>query len=179
MKICTKCGALTALSEFSPAKRSSDGLHSWCKPCKSAAENAKRRAAPEAYRERRREARKAHKLANPEAYREYNRLYRERHARRLRLKDRRRAARKHGILLEDYEAMLLIQGGRCATCGVVAARQPTSLHIDHDHSCCPGTFSCGRCVRGLLCSNCNNTLGRVKDDPSLLRSLAVYVEVTT
>lgn len=61
----------------------------------------------------------------------------------------------------------------CEICGVKA-----HLHVDHDHTCCPGKYSCGKCVSGFLCNNCNNGLGRFKDDPNLLRSAAEYIERT-
>jgi hypothetical protein len=71
--------------------------------------------------------------------------------------------------------MLLMQGGRCATCPQIAAKSKRRLHVDHDHTCCPGTESCGRCIRGLLCGSCNAALGHARDDVTRLRSLAAYV----
>lgn len=47
------------------------------------------------------------------------------------------------------------QGGRCAICGCTERTQTRTLHIDHDHNCCRGRRSCGKCVRGLVCGNCN------------------------
>jgi hypothetical protein len=61
----------------------------------------------------------------------------------------------------------------CNICGAA-----TDLHVDHDHSCCPGKYSCGECVCGFLCNSCNNGLGRFKDDPDRLRAAAQYVERT-
>jgi hypothetical protein len=37
------------------------------------------------------------------------------------------------------------------------------LHIDHDHSCCPGRKSCGRCVRGVLCARHNLLVGQFEN----------------
>lgn len=48
--------------------------------------------------------------------------------------------------------------------------------VDHDHSCCPGKTSCGKCVRGLLCGNCNTILGRMRDDASALLRAAKYLQ---
>lgn len=33
-------------------------------------------------------------------------------------------------------------------------------HVDHDHACCHGNHSCGRCVRGVLHRGCNTALGQ-------------------
>ena len=47
--------------------------------------------------------------------------------------------------------------------------------VDHDHSCCPGPNSCGKCVRGLLCSRCNHMLGHSKDNTSNLEEAVRYL----
>jgi hypothetical protein len=56
------------------------------------------------------------------------------------------------------------------------------LAVDHNHGCCPGEKSCGKCVRGLLCDNCNQAIGKFRDDPELLLKAAEYLrswQVTT
>lgn len=49
------------------------------------------------------------------------------------------------------------------------------LAVDHDHACCPGHYSCGKCVRGLLCQDCNIAAGKLRDDPDVMLALAFYV----
>ena len=51
--------------------------------------------------------------------------------------------------------------------------------VDHDHSCCPGNISCGRCLRGMLCQHCNAALGFLRDDHERIARLAEYVQKQT
>ena len=74
---------------------------------------------------------------------------------------------RYGITLEDYALMLAEQGGVCAICGTPPS-EARVLDVDHCHE--SGT------VRGLLCRSCNLCLGRMSDDPDLLRRAADYLE---
>lgn len=90
------------------------------------------------------------KLSRPEIYENY------------------RLKHKYGITKSDYENLLKKQNGKCAICG---ERSEKKLHVDHNHET-------GR-VRGLLCHNCNITIGRMKENPDALRSAAEYLEMNT
>lgn len=83
--------------------------------------------------------------------------------------------RKHGITPEQYDVMLADQGGRCAICGTTEPGKGSRFAIDHDHSCCPGSFSCGSCVRGLLCNRCNMGIGLLQDNPKIIASALQYI----
>lgn len=50
-----------------------------------------------------------------------------------------------------------------------------TLVVDHDHGCCPGQKSCGNCIRGLLCDNCNIGLGHFKDSVESLQLAIEYI----
>jgi hypothetical protein len=52
----------------------------------------------------------------------------------------------------------------CDVCG----RQTPGMSLDHCHTT--------KRARGLLCRDCNWALGKVRDDPEVLRALAEYVE---
>lgn len=101
---------------------------------------------------------RAWREANPERYK----AIRQRSAFRARLK-------KRGITLEEYEALLDQQEGRCGICRTDKAGAKKDWCIDHDHAS-------GR-VRGLLCHHCNVALGSVRDNPEILRRMIRYLEV--
>jgi hypothetical protein len=69
--------------------------------------------------------------------------------------------RRYGIGVADVDAMIEAQGGKCATC------DGKPEHVDHDHAT-------GK-VRGVLCFNCNQALGNVRDDEMTLRRLGRYL----
>lgn len=76
---------------------------------------------------------------------------------------------KYGLSLEDYTALLEKQGGRCAVCGTPPDGR--RLSVDHNHET-------GE-VRGLLCLNCNTTLGKVGDSPEILMEAIAYLQGDT
>lgn len=61
---------------------------------------------------------------------------------------------RYNLTTEAFMTLLAVQNGKCAICETAVA-PVTSFHVDHNHSCCPYGQSCGKCIRGLLCGNCN------------------------
>lgn len=69
------------------------------------------------------------------------------------------------------------------TCSNPGCSETENLHMDHDHSCCPrgkvfeikSRRSCGECIRGWLCRNCNIALGLLHESPDRIQGLATYV----
>lgn len=65
--------------------------------------------------------------------------------------------------------------GVCDLCGGPPS-QGRSLHVDHDHSCCKGDRTCGKCNRGFLCPTCNLGLGSFKDSKELMQKVIRYLD---
>lgn len=80
----------------------------------------------------------------------------------------------YGLTQADYDDLVAVQRGQCAIC---TTTEPGSRgwFIDHDHGCCPGIGSCGNCVRGLLCHDCNLLLGMAKDSTERLDRAKTYL----
>ncbi len=82
---------------------------------------------------------------------------------------------RYRITTQKFDAMLEAAGNRCQVCGVEFSKR-SDIHVDHDHSCCPGDFTCGKCVRGLVCKSCNFMLGFANDNPQRLRQGLAYLK---
>jgi hypothetical protein len=76
--------------------------------------------------------------------------------------------KKYGITIDEWKAMLVAQGGRCAACRTTEpGGKYDEWHTDHDHLT-------GK-VRGLLCASCNLTLGNANENIFRLDALAEYL----
>lgn len=77
-----------------------------------------------------------------------------------------------GLSLEDYQRMHDAQGGRCAICdspeGETRNGKVKMLAVDHCHKT-------GK-IRGLLCSPCNQAIGKLRDDSAIMRRAADYID---
>lgn len=84
----------------------------------------------------------------------------------------RRLMADFGMTEEQFQSLLLQQGGVCAICRKPEKRTNKRgvrrLSVDHEHAT-------GK-VRALLCCDCNSGLGLFEEDPDLLRAAAEYVE---
>lgn len=144
-KKCSACGKLLALTEFYKSKQTKDGLYAQCKTCHKQRVNA-------------------WADANRGSLKTYLKNWQKKNPGKLAAYQRKaRYKNKYGITVEEAEALLKSQGGKCKIC----RRKPKMQHIDHCHK--TGT------VRGVLCGPCNTGLGHFGDDPDRLKAAAAYL----
>jgi hypothetical protein len=103
---------------------------------------------------------------NREKDQETRKRYKDKHPLQARESHLRRV---YGLTLGAFDSMLSGQGGVCAICGGNhwGGKWNTPM-VDHDHDT-------GE-VRGILCSNCNMAISKLKDSPDILRVAANYLE---
>lgn len=81
---------------------------------------------------------------------------------------------KYGITNEQYAKMLEKQDNKCAICNQKEStldgktKLPKKMSIDHCHKT--------KKIRGLLCNNCNQGIGKFKHNSEWLRNAALYCE---
>lgn len=194
MKRCNKCDRVLPVDSFYKRKEGLDGYRNDCKDCVSARghvnylENQEEKKAAarkyhhanrEVVAERRKdwyervgrekskkrwantsdekkaeynENAKAARRANPEKYRRY---------------DVKRKLSSLGLTVDDYDAVLALQNGKCGICSRGPNGRGRHLHVDHDHE--TGN------LRGLLCHSCNTSLGHFKDSIETLQRAINYL----
>lgn len=189
MRTCSDCGESKPDDQF---HRNSNGrAQGYCKLCSNARNRAWRKANPDKVAQHKRTDLERHPGRRRTAAREYARTPGARatraawmatHADEQRSKQRAyrtgagrwaRIEKQYGITQAEYLSIVERQGGRCPVC--LRLLDDVTVHIDHDHSCCPGGGSCGRCVRGLLCQRCNQSIGLLGDDAATAARASEYL----
>lgn len=82
------------------------------------------------------------------------------------------AWKRHRLEEKEYDRLLSLYSGKCHLC-----KDRNATCIDHDHNCCSAQRSCGKCVRGLLCTRCNRVLGMIGDSIPFLVDIEQYLSV--
>lgn len=148
LKVCSKCHLELSVTSFTIADKAKGRRLAVCKACTSARVRAYYASNAE-YREKAKVNSTKQAKANPERTAVW--------VRRAKLKT------DYGLTMEQFDQLLVAQGGKCALCGATEHGRKQRLHpgghkwledswpVDHCHKD-------GR-VRGLLCHPCNANLG--------------------
>lgn len=75
---------------------------------------------------------------------------------------------KYGLTKKDLNELFKKQDNKCAICLIDRKLVVQGLAVDHCHTT-------GK-IRGLLCNNCNNGIGRFHDDTNKLKNAIKYLE---
>lgn len=76
--------------------------------------------------------------------------------------------RKYNLTRDEYNNLFLLQNYNCGNLKCDSNLKIKISHVDHNHET-------GK-VRGLLCNNCNMSLGLLKEDCNKLQGLIDYIE---
>ena len=149
-KACTKCGIVKPLSEFNKGAGRL-GCRPSCKECTRAAcrDHARRNK-----KQRAEYQKKFQRELNPNYHKDYH------------------YKKKYGISYVDYLQLVEESGGKCNICDTTEPKGKNGkFHLDHCHD--------SKVIRGVLCSQCNHAIGLFRDNPTLLRKAAKYLEQDT
>lgn len=79
----------------------------------------------------------------------------------------------------DCAALWAAQKGLCGVCQqpmLLGGKGSLGAQVDHDRSCCPGAFACGKCVRGFVHGHCNRVLAQSREDITILQGAIRYIQ---
>lgn len=100
--------------------------------------------------------------------------YQKKHPEKYKTSWIKRGIERHGITEEKYEELLNSNNSKCWLCNG-ESNGNKRLAIDHDHSCCEKAYSCGKCIRGLLCMSCNTMVGSIEKGQVTLSNIESYL----
>lgn len=178
LKYCKECDSHKPVFEFHKKTKSKDGLAYNCKDCVREYDRLEylgvRRLKPIIWTDTHRQCRDCEKLLPLEQFK----INKSRSSYCVECRNERKLTQilqKMNLSRERYDQMVIDSNGICCICKrpEIAGRR---LAIDHDHNCCPSGRSCGKCIRGLICLKCNNSLGAVNDDPTILLNMVSYLQ---
>ena len=152
---CSGCELQKDIEEFYKNKSRPSGISSKCKQC----DNERIKIWNEKNIDKKREySKKASKK-----YREAHK-----HEPQWKYKKRIRDVRlRFGLSEEGLNNLIKEQKNCCAICKKPFVKTPHVDHIEVDNKII---------VRGLLCSNCNTSIGLLSDDPTIIKRAAKYVK---
>lgn len=146
---------------FSPDNRGESRRRATCKKCIAKQRRAKYETDP-IYRKRCVESSHKQRSKDREEYNRRQQTWR---------KDNpgARLERDYNITLLQFNELLSSQNNKCAICQkiFVLGKATTGPQVDHCHTT-------GK-VRGLLCFDCNTSIGKFKDSPMLCLRAAAYL----
>jgi len=160
MKRCARCKIEQDISQFNKNGQQKDGRHVYCKSCV-------KKYSSRFYQDNRDtiiKREQSRRAQDPQKFKDYNKRYRVEYAEELRDK---RISKMYGLSLEEWSKLFERQHYRCAICQTDKSGKK-NWSTDHDHRT--------KKVRGILCSNCNNGLGRFKDNVESLLNAAKYLK---
>lgn len=145
---CGMCKAFKPDADFGRNASKLNGKQAYCKACCVASVTKSRHKDPTSHRR----SSKAWREKNPDRHADNNARWR------------------YGVEHGTYARMLEEQDAKCAICGTRDPGGKTKrFHIDHCHET--------KKVRGLLCTSCNNGIGRFDHDIERLRAAATYLSI--
>ena len=193
VRVCGRCLQERRITSFYPHPKGKNGRRGhcgWCASAETKANNAKNRTP---HREANKRYNEKIKNLPPEELRRRQLLAAEAQRRRratghekerqklwvLKNKDKSRKFQRQQHLKEhyqlslvDFDNLLKAQTGKCAIC------QRDIFHrgdrVASDTACVDHDHKTGR-VRGLLCTNCNGGIGRLKDSEEIILSALAYI----
>jgi len=85
-------------------------------------------------------------------------------------RDKRKLVLKNnfGITEEQFNEMLKSQDNRCGICNnLFRSHKPFNPNVDHNHAT--------NKIRGLLCGQCNRSIGLLRDDPAIIKNAIKWI----